>query len=160
VRGRGEPCSYLQLQAGDEERREPDDEVVAELKLLLVDETHGRSGGDVQAAERARAAAAREPAVDAVAVEGVSAGQPPDVVPVVAARRNAHAAVPHRRRRRRAVVAAAAATSPPTLGLGPRRLGEQRHNLAHRHGQHGWVSLVRPLFRSQRDEWPVGLGME
>lgn len=108
------------LQAGDKEGREPDDEVLAE-RLLVVDQTHGRSAADVQAAERARPPAARQPAVDAVPVEGVSAGQPPDVVPV-AARRYAHAAV-RRPRRRRRVVVPAAATSPALAALiGSRRL--------------------------------------
>ena len=125
------------LQAGDEERREPDDEVLAELVLLLAGQAHG-AAADVQAAERARPPAARQPAVDAVPVEGVAARQAPDLLPV-AARRYAHAAVP-----RRAVVPAAVS---PALAVG-RHLrpdlhaaagqgrGEQRHHLAHRHGQH------------------------
>jgi len=102
---------------------------------VVVDQSDGRSSGDVQAAERARPAAARQPAVDAVPVKGVSAGQPPDVVPVVAARRYAHAAVPRRLCRRRPNRHAAAAV----LGAGESR-GEQRHNLAHRHGQHRLIN--------------------
>ena len=46
---------------------------------------------DVQAAERARPAAQRQPPVDALPVEGVAARQPPYVLPV-AEPRYAHAA--------------------------------------------------------------------
>jgi hypothetical protein len=131
------------LQPSDEEGREPDDEVLAELLLLLVGQAHG-AAADVQAAERACPPAACQPAVDAVPVERVAARQAPDLLPV-AARRYAHAAVIPRR----AVVPVAA--SPPLavsrhllpnlhaapaaagLGAGEGR-GEQRHHLAHRHG--------------------------
>jgi hypothetical protein len=117
------------LQASDKERREPDDEVLAELLLLLLGQTDGRSA-DVETAERARPPAERQPAVDAIPVEGVSAGQAPDVVPV-AARRYAHAAVP--RRRRRVVVVPAAAPPPALALLGSHRLcrtDRNRHTAA------------------------------
>jgi hypothetical protein len=120
------------LQAGDKEGGEPDDEVLAELMLVVVEQAHA---ADVQAAERARPPAPRQPPVNAVPVEGVAARQPPHLLPI-AARRYAHdAALLHGR----AVVLFPAAAPPPAvfvfvgdLDAGESR-GEQRHHLAHRH---------------------------
>jgi len=109
---------------GDVEGRDPDDEVLAELMLLLllVDQTHGSAAADVHATERACPLVARQPQVDAVPVESVAARQHPSLLSV-AARRYTHAAV-HLRTNCGDTAAA---------GLGQRK---ERHHLSHRLGQH------------------------
>lgn len=117
------------LQAGDEERREPDDEIVAELVLIRH---RCCDAADVQAAERARPVAQCQPPVDAVPVERVAARQPPYVLPVTEPR-YAHAASTG------VVVDVVATAANHAAGAGESS-GEERHHVPHRR-HHLCISL-------------------